>query len=232
MNITEIRRENLRRWVAKNGTPAKEKSLFSQLKSNGSFGERVARRLEQQYKMGDGYLDLDPGAVATGPDRSSPFIDENSEVEGARAVRAGDPPDTVAIPRVKLRLRAGVAQFDTEPDLNGDGDEYIPRALLVAHGLDERNLLAVRVRGISMEPMLFEDDVVIVDKSSKSPINRELFAVNFDGEACVKQLVYRGNEWYLNSLNSDFGPVNVKSGKCSIIGRVVIQPTRVLTGRL
>ena len=57
MDIVETRRENLRRWVAKNGTPAKEKSLFSQLKGLGSFGEKVARRLEAKYGMGAGYLD-------------------------------------------------------------------------------------------------------------------------------------------------------------------------------
>ena len=57
MDIVEIRRENLRRWLRGNATPANEKSLFSQLKSTGSFGEKVARRLERQYKMGDHYLD-------------------------------------------------------------------------------------------------------------------------------------------------------------------------------
>lgn len=59
MDIIETRRENLRRWVAENGTPAKERSLFSQLKADGSFGERVARRLEEQYRMGAGFLDQD-----------------------------------------------------------------------------------------------------------------------------------------------------------------------------
>jgi hypothetical protein len=62
MDIVEIRRENLRRWVEKNGTPPKERSLFSQLKADGSFGERVARRLEEQYRMGAGFLDRDPAA--------------------------------------------------------------------------------------------------------------------------------------------------------------------------
>ena len=62
MDIVEIRRENLRRWIEKNGTPPKERSLFSQLKADGSFGERVARRLEEQYRMGTGYLDRDPWA--------------------------------------------------------------------------------------------------------------------------------------------------------------------------
>jgi hypothetical protein len=60
MNITEKRRENLRRWIAANGTPEKERSLFSQLKADASFGERVARRLEEEYRMGAGYLDQDP----------------------------------------------------------------------------------------------------------------------------------------------------------------------------
>lgn len=67
MDITDIRRENLRRWIAKHGTPSKEKSLFSQLKSTGSFGEKVARRLEQQYKMGDLYLDTPEAEVQTPP---------------------------------------------------------------------------------------------------------------------------------------------------------------------
>jgi hypothetical protein len=57
MDIVERRRANLRRWVAEHGTPPKEKSYFSQLKGTASFGEKVARRLEEQYKMGAGYLD-------------------------------------------------------------------------------------------------------------------------------------------------------------------------------
>lgn len=57
MDIIETRRENLKRWVAKNGTPVKERSLFGQLKTNGSFGEKVARRVERDYRMGNGWLD-------------------------------------------------------------------------------------------------------------------------------------------------------------------------------
>lgn len=70
MDIVETRRENLRRWVAKNGTPEKEKSLFSQLKATGSFGEKVARRLEKQYRMGDGYLDAH-GAQVSAPEKAN-----------------------------------------------------------------------------------------------------------------------------------------------------------------
>ncbi|MDN4036783.1 XRE family transcriptional regulator [Massilia sp. YIM B02443] len=162
----------------------------------------------------------------------APFIENNSLFPGALRVVVGDEPDTVAVPRVRLRLRAGVAQFDTEPDMNGDGHEQMPRTVLTALRLDPRNLLAVRVRGMSMEPMLFEDDVVIIDTSDVKPISREIYAVNFNGEPCIKQLLYRGGQWYLHSINPDHEPVNVRSGQCSLVGRVVYQPGRVVTGRL
>lgn len=70
MDITETRRQNLRIWTAEHGTPLKEKSLFSQLKANLSFGEKVARRLEEKYAMGAGYLDTPivgaPASVGSG----------------------------------------------------------------------------------------------------------------------------------------------------------------------
>lgn len=162
----------------------------------------------------------------------SPFIDSSGGVAGARPVRVGDDAGMVAVPRVKLRLRAGVANYDTEPDMNGDGHEQIPAAVLGSLRLEPENLLALRVRGVSMEPMMFEDDVVIIDTSDTKPVSRELYAVNFDGEACIKQLLHRGGQWYLHSINPDFSPVNVRSGQCSIVGRVVYQPGRVVTGRL
>jgi hypothetical protein len=56
-DLVKTRRANLRAWVMKNGTPAGEKSYFSQLLNAASFGERAARRLEQTYNMGSLYLD-------------------------------------------------------------------------------------------------------------------------------------------------------------------------------
>jgi phage repressor protein C with HTH and peptisase S24 domain len=162
----------------------------------------------------------------------SPFIEEPTLPAGAMRIRVGADPDSVEIPRVKLRLRAGVAQYDTEADMEGDGFERMPWSVLATLQLDPKNLLAVRVRGMSMEPMMFEDDVVIIDTSDRKPISRELYAINFDGEALVKQMLYRGGQWYLHSINPEFGHVNVRSGQCSIVGRVVYQPGRVVTGRL
>jgi phage repressor protein C with HTH and peptisase S24 domain len=171
-------------------------------------------------------------AEASAPAGGSPFIDDDAPTVEGRPVRGGEAPNTIAIPRVKLRLRAGVSNYDTEPDLGDDGHELIPTAVITQLQLNPATLLAVRVRGESMEPMLFEDDVVIIDRSDIKPISREVYAVNIDGQACVKQLIHKGGQWYLYSLHEDHAPVNVKSAQVSIVGRVVIQPTRVLTGRL
>lgn len=59
MTIQEIRRANLRAWVQQNGAPSKEKSYFSQvLSGTAPIGERAARRLERDYRMGEGFLDV------------------------------------------------------------------------------------------------------------------------------------------------------------------------------
>jgi hypothetical protein len=78
MDIVETRRKNLRRWLEANGTPKKEKSLFTQLKGDLSFGEKLARRLEAQYKMGEHYLDT-PGADTQPP----PVAPERTAISGS-----------------------------------------------------------------------------------------------------------------------------------------------------
>jgi len=218
------------------GRSSLKQSTISDLEVGKSQGTTYLATLAAALGVSPLWLETGKGPMTSElqvvPTPDSPFVEPPGEMPDARPVRAGEDRDTVAVPRVKLRLRAGVANYDTEPDMDGDGHELVPRELLTTLGIKAANLLAVRVRGTSMEPMLFEDDVVIIDKSDTKPISREVYAVNFDGDACVKQLLFKGGQWYLHSLNSDHKPVNVKSGQCSIVGRVVIQPTRVLTGRL
>lgn len=236
MDIVETRRENLRRWVAEYGTPSKEKSLFSQLKSNGSFGERVARRLEDQYRMGAGYLDRpvfglppeqgDDGFIMDAP----PFL-----IDGARGVRPGAGPTTVLVKAVTLRLQAGVSGFIAEPDLDIDGGLFgVPTEVIEQLKTDPRDLMIMPVKGRSMEPMMFEDDRVLVDTTRRKPVDRECFAINWNGELVVKMLIKKSDGWYLYSLNREpeFHTISVRSGQCSIIGMVVWQPSRMVKGRL
>jgi phage repressor protein C with HTH and peptisase S24 domain len=173
-----------------------------------------------------------PPLVAQASDAALPAATDNPFMDDAKGIRIGDEPHTIPIRRVKLKLHAGVTGFETEPDMEDGGVLHLPRAVIEAQNLVPHHLLAIRVSGQSMEPMMFEDDVVVVNTADKNPISREIYALNFDGEALIKQLIKRNSEWFLHSMNPDFGPINVRSGQCSIVGRVVYQPGRILTGRL
>ena len=98
--------------------------------------------------------------------------------------------------------------------------------------LDARHLLAMRVRDRGMEPLLFEDDWIVIDTTDTVRRSREVYAVNWNGEACVQQLVERGGQWYLVGANPESRPTNARSGELSIVGRVVYQTGRSLTGKL
>lgn len=165
-------------------------------------------------------------AAAPAPQSDDPFL------APAAHIRIGDEPETVPVRLVKLRLQAGVTRFETEPDLEDGGVLHVPTEVIELDKLVPHELLAIRVRGRSMEPLMFEDDVIVVDTRQKTPVSRELYALNFDGDCCVKQLIKRNGDWYLHSLNDEFGDVNARSGQISIIGQVVYQPGRRLRGRL
>ena len=65
METADIRRLQLRAWFADRSIPEREKSYISQLMSGkASFGEKAARRLENEYGMPDRYLDQSAGLHA------------------------------------------------------------------------------------------------------------------------------------------------------------------------
>lgn len=77
MDIQETRRHNLNAWLRTHSVPPAEKSYFSQLRSGASFGEKAARRLEEAYGMGSGFLDR---PVGNSPKRGQkPFLSDEAE---------------------------------------------------------------------------------------------------------------------------------------------------------
>jgi phage repressor protein C with HTH and peptisase S24 domain len=226
MDIVETRRENLRRWVAEHGTPAKEKSLFSQLKSNGSFGERVARRLEEQYRMGAGYLDQPPGPRPSGQSAAANESKSLGElVPGSMRVRAidADDPSLTQIMKVKINVQAGITGFQVEPEHYDGETQGVPTKWLLKEGLSRDALLALTVRGESMEPSLYEGDVIVVNTRDTALVDGSVYVVNYEGEAVVKRLM-RDGQWWLTSDNADQRKYHrklCKGAECILIGKVI-----------
>lgn len=226
MDIVEIRRENLRRWVAEHGTPYREKSLFSQLKSNGSFGEKVARRLEDDYKMGAGYLDQPPGTHQISQAAANETRNIAELIPGAKRVRAVGPddPSLTQIKKVKLKVQAGITGFQVEPEHYDGETQGVPTSWIEREGLDKNALLSIVVKGESMEPGLYEGDTIVVNTADKKLVSGAVYVINYEGEAIVKRMLRDAGQWWLVSDNSDQRKYHrqlCKGAECIVIGRVV-----------
>lgn len=131
--------------------------------------------------------------------------------------------DYVPVKRVHFKLSAGISGFEIEY-MNGDrAPIFFRHDWLNSRGLDSRNLFAVEINGKSMEPSLFEGDLVVVNTGDAVPTDGDVFALNYDGELVIKRLVRDGDAWYMRSDNQD--KIRYADKRCdertSVIGRIV-----------
>lgn len=147
---------------------------------------------------------------------------------GAMRVVVRDDTDPIdseyRVPMVKLKLQAGVTGYRTEPESLDDATKGLSKRWVDGKNYDPRRLLAIRVKGESMEPTLYENDVVVINLDQTVPVDNGVFAVNYDGEAVVKRMSRDMGQWWLMSDNADqrrFYRRACKGSECIIIGRIV-----------
>ncbi len=210
MDIKDIRRENLRRWVAEHGRPTAEKSLFSQLLGgSGSFGERVARRLEQDYKMGAGFLD-------TQANKDAPASVPETEEPSLEAVTI-----TARVPLISW-VAAGAWCEAADIYNVGDAEEWL--SCPVRHG---PRTYALRVRGESMrnpgnKPSFEDGDIIFVDPD-RGASHKSLVITKLDqsNEVTFKRLLIDGTNWYLEALNPSWPnriiPIQADAHVCGVV---------------
>lgn len=108
MKIADIRRARLREWFATRSLPEKEKSYISQLMGGkASFGEKAARRLERDYGIGEGALDipLEDGDAVDSAGRAKPQTGEVVAV----------PLDVDALKDALVLVKFVILKFDLDP---------------------------------------------------------------------------------------------------------------------
>lgn len=138
-------------------------------------------------------------AEGRGPKRK-----DNAEAQSSGQPQAVQPSsDFVPIRRVQIKVSAGVTGYYVEP-LQGDGPPIFFRADWIASKrLRADRLVALRVNGASMEPGLYDGDLVVVNTDETTPRDGEVFVINYEGEAVIKRLRRDGGLWWLSSDNSD-----------------------------
>ena len=87
-----------------------------------------------------------------------------------------------------------------------------------------KELFALRIKGDSMEPLICEHDIVIVQKQNNAK-NGDIVIASIDNETAVcKKYVVRKGALLLTSLNQKYEPLSFNSKtktKVSIIGKII-----------
>lgn len=147
-------------------------------------------------------------------------------IGGMLSVRGmdADDPGLTQIMKVKFKVQAGMTGFQVEPE-HHDGDTIgVPTEWIRSERFVMQDLKAIVVRGESMEPALFDGDVIVVNTADKSLVDGTVYAVNYEGEVVVKRMVRDAGMWWLTSDNSDqrkYHRKSCKGAECIIIGKVV-----------
>jgi phage repressor protein C with HTH and peptisase S24 domain len=182
-----------------------------------SMDIRYALRLERALGVSHIWL-----MTGEGDPRAAPL----HALPDALPVRAADNDDAefVQVRMVKLRLSAGITGFQAEPEARDGGTLGMRRSWIERNGLHARHLIAILVKGESMEPSLYEDDIVIVNTLDTKPVDGAVYAFNYEGEAVIKRLARDAGQWWLTSDNPDQRKYHRKlcqGTACIVIGRIV-----------
>ncbi|WP_176442611.1 S24 family peptidase [Noviherbaspirillum humi] len=152
-----------------------------------------------------------------------------SKAQRIHALEDGEEhPDAILIRRVKLTVSAGIVGFSFDLVEEDDNPIFFRRQWFLKRGYDPEKLLAIRVKGESMEPRLYEGDTVVVNTADTKPKDGEIFVINYEGEAVVKRLVRELGAWWLVSDNQDqrkYPRKRCEDDGCLIIGRMVLSQT-------
>lgn len=145
--------------------------------------------------------------------------------EAAAEVDLDSHPDLSSIRRVELKLQAGVSGFAIEPLDDNDGPPiFFRNDWLRQRGYKPYNLIAVKVKGQSMETNLYDGDMVVIHTADIDPKDGQVFAVNYEGEDVIKRLKRERGAWWLASDNLDkirYPDKECIEGSCIIIGHIV-----------
>lgn len=210
--LKEIRASNLRQWFSGKTVPQKEKSYISQLMNGkASFGEKSARRLEQDYGMPLYYLDTESnGSNAT-------MLGNIDEWDSKTPLDN----DEIEIPFYKdVRLSAGDGFADDIEDYNGY-KLRLSKSTMRKYGIDKDCAVCLTVYGDSMEPVFRDGSTVGIDQADTNIRDGKIYAINHDGLLRIKILEkLPGNQVKIRSYNPGYDDEIVPQDAITVLGRV------------
>ncbi|HDR1156729.1 TPA: helix-turn-helix transcriptional regulator [Pasteurella multocida] len=214
--LTQVRRENLKKWFSDKVVPEKDRSYISQLISGKtpSFGEKAARRLESENGMPPFYLDIKQSSIESNVKDIGSFDlwDRNTPLHD----------DEVEVPFLKdIRFAAGNGFSDDIMDYNNFKLRF-SKATLRKQGVQYDNAVCITADGDSMEPVIPDGATVGIDRGNTTIKDGKIYAINHGGLLRIKILHKMPNEQVrIRSYNPDSAPEEVVDLKeITILGKV------------
>ncbi|MDF7667436.1 S24 family peptidase [Orbaceae bacterium ESL0727] len=211
--LKEIRAKNLKEWFSDKTVPVKEKSYISQLiNGKASFGEKSARRLENDYGMPSFYLDTEKKSKS-----NATMLGNIGDWESQTPLTN----DEIEVPFYKnIKLSAGNGFADDIEDYNGY-KLRLSKSTMKRYGIDKDCAVCLSVEGDSMEPVLRDKSTVGIDQADKNIRDGKIYAINHDGLLRIKLLEKMpGNQVKIRSYNINYDDEVVPLEEITILGRV------------
>lgn len=190
-----------------------------------SVGIEPATRMGKHFKLNPmwiskGVYPMRDDALSPSPDTQAAFKPAESAPE---LINLSEHPDLKAVPRVRFKLSAGVSGYSVEPEDGNSKPVFFRKDWFEMHNYKPEKLFAVRVTGASMEPALWDSDLVVINTADTAPHDGDVFAMNYEGELVIKRMRRDAGEWWACSDNADqrrFAPKRC-TDEVKIIGRVI-----------
>jgi len=166
------------------------------------------------------FFNVDPIWLETG--EGKPDVKKTKHI-ASEEIDLDDGTDQIAIRQVEFRLSAGMSGYSVEFVDGEKSPISFRKDWYDSRGYNPSKLVAIKVKGQSMETSLFEDDIVVVNTADTKHVDTEVFAFNYDGEPVIKRLSKEQGNWYLTSDNPDKRkyPNKMCDENCFVIGRIV-----------
>ncbi|TDO97440.1 phage repressor protein C with HTH and peptisase S24 domain [Marinomonas balearica] len=164
---------------------------------------------------------IDVGYLITGQHNNAPSLPDSSSLYAP----SKNHEDLVYIPQFDIELSAGTGAYPADHPLAIASLPFSSN-WLIKKGLQAHNLKLLRVMGDSMEPLLKDKDMVMIDTSRIKPTEAMPFAIRLDGDLFVKGIQRQGDgSLVLVSRNKAYNDLIINSKQPPedfvIIGAVV-----------
>jgi phage repressor protein C with HTH and peptisase S24 domain len=239
MDMHAVRRKNLRELITSQGdgsvasfartsgfTEARLSQLLSVSFRHGqNFGEKMARKIEQQCGLPPLSLDTVP------EDLNSLGREQGWAKHVPSSIRSRNGPTTRDIEIYNLAIKPDNSGFDMSNELyRGDYEKVgIRYSWMYGNNFEAKNLIATKIREDSMAPSLFSGDVVVINLADTTLADGAVLLFGYEGEIIIRRVNRDAGQWWLVADNTDqrrFARKVFHDDGILPIGRVVLRETQ------